>query len=185
MIKKIIALILGFNLLLNCCGFLTKVPDTFEDSNKLIWNKIESQIINTPDQDIYLYWKGFGGEVDLMVKFITVLSMSKLTGKVIHFVLIGDSYSAHAMSVCYADSIDNKNKFFIMFHLAQTSLGVDTSKEGIEEITSLSSPCVQKGIMLPIELNHLQHDYEVYIFPNYPHSTTYYLYDRRQFHAFS
>lgn len=164
---------------LSVTALTLNVPNGFLTEYKQEWKNLETQITSTKDSTIILNWWGYGGYTTYLDTFLEAVFVARLQGKQVIFNLIGPSYSAHAIAVCYGTEVRNLNRNFIMFHLIEDQWGVDTSFYGIQEINKYIAPCLKSGLVTQKEVTMLKFDYEVYVFPGYSHTTTYYLLDRR------
>lgn len=155
MINKIIKVLIVFSLIIGLQGSAYyNVPDTFDSGygfvsgNEQRWDWLGQQLINTKESVIYLYWKGYGGDVSMMLHFVDAMRIAQSEGKQIIFILVGEAYSAHADAACYADQVQNNDRYFLMYHpLANWDDKVLNDPLSVWEGKKILQKCVDKGIL--------------------------------------
>lgn len=185
MIKKLCSI---FSTILFCSIFSTgcfatlylTAPDLFLSKNELKWQVLEAQIETTKERFITIYWGGYGGYVNMMEDFIRVLGKAKRQGKIITFELMDESYSAHAVAVCYGDVVKNNDQYFLMFHnFADENDRPNADPEVRKHLESLLQPCVADGILTDSDVVKIGKLSEVYVYYKNNHYIRTYKFDRR------
>ena len=177
MIKKILIIFLLCINLAYADLYLT-APREFETATP--WNNLSSQILNSNDQNIYIYWEGYGGYVYILENFIVSLQQAQLQSKKITFILTGNAYSAHAVAACYANTVVF-NSYFLMFHPAAGPGGkVLIDPINLSRGNVLLSRCVGNGILLYSDVRKSLTFYEIYVYKKDGQYVRIYQLDRRQ-----
>lgn len=181
MINKFCSFLLMFFISVSCIADTVLIaPDEFSPAYQGEWQTIESVILSSKDNIIYLKWHGRGGLVSMMQDFIDVLTQAQKQGKVIVFVLTGDSYSAHAITACYATKIQNNDIYFLMFHpIADINGRPQVDPYTFVEGEDIEAPCVHKGILTFEDMRKSLTNTEVYVYFKDGKYVRYYKLDRR------
>lgn len=140
------------------------VPSVIMTYNWVEWLSLEAKIQNAETDTVILLWEGQGGRVDLGQRFIEFIQRSD---KRVILRVIGGSYSMHANIVCVAREIQF-NAGFLMFHLPADSASgrVILDRWAQDEVQEYMDPCQAKGIVTQEDIERVQQDMVLYVYPD-------------------
>lgn len=141
------------------------VPTDFDEGNFKQWRDIEHFIVLSNYKVYVLKWQGIGGRVDQGKELIKYILLAQSQGKEINIQTTGNSYSMHAMVLCYVNHIDNTFNYFRMFHAdgyTKDKLYFRETKKNTEMGNEFNI-CVIRGLMTQGDLDRLWQGNEVYI----------------------
>ncbi len=161
---RFIVILLGF--FLSCSiAFATltlTVPDTFNKESQPAWDALLYRI-NNSNEDVVLWWYGYGGSVDYANYIFKKLRESK---KNIQIEIIGPSISMHAMVLCVLpDKVSFKNSYAVFHgvfvgHLFGKKIYSDSMTR------SLMSSCVQNKVLTQFDVDMLvKYNYRIEVYP--------------------
>jgi hypothetical protein len=156
MIKDVIAIALVGILSLpllgpNQLGTTTiRVPDTFEFSDKRVWDNIEYKIASHRYTTITLLWAGYGGYVFMGEQFIDVMTKAKAQGVTINVIIDGFSASMHAVVPCYASHTTLLPSGTLYFHHSfYREKGIKIYDPNDAGDIARHTQCVRAGLLRP------------------------------------
>lgn len=118
-------------------------PTAFDtDSN---WKPLMSNILTTEARNIHIVWSGYGGDSLIQAQLVNVILQAQKQGKIIIIHSNSVAYSAHAMTLCYADKVETSPGFFAVFHAMRRNgvIVTDTAFRGL--LDEQLSKCVATG----------------------------------------
>ena len=128
------------------------------------WAAFNIELLQDEDKIVTINWQGDGGYLSILFRFEEVIQALHINNQLVHFNLVGNSFSAQASSVCLADSIV-WNGYFIMFH-APIFLNDSSRRLAIKEIEGvykINQQCIDKGILTLDLMQQSLIDKEVYV----------------------
>ncbi len=129
-------------------------PTSFLEAEEPEWKHLAKEILSTPDKEIYIYWAGGGGYVDMMDDFVKAVVQSRQNGKRITLILTGRAVSAHAMVACYVDDVRAESTAVLIFHTIFYRMPLTGEKVYIDRETKFRMyTCLRNNILSISDIN--------------------------------
>lgn len=161
------------------------MPNEFTANKEEAWGNFLLAIKNDKDNHIVIYANGLGGRVDLLYVYMKTITYIKYTHLgIIDEIMTGNSYSAHAIAACQADTLEF-NGHWLMFHMVEgipllskeyKIFNTDGDKMYFK---ALSRECMTKGILTNQDIDKMFQGFEVWVTKQNGKFVKHYIPDRR------
>ncbi len=146
-----------------------QTPSLFVNSTLGTWEAIESKIKYSAENLFILNWAGRGGIIYMGIDFINSLVAAERQGKYIVIKVVGNTYSMHSLSLCFASEVRvMHSNIFFMYH----SAGDRNHRADNSQYKWMFDECVRRGYAPSNVYQLVQQGYEVYYYPVTKTTTT-------------
>jgi len=140
-------------------------PSSFTRS--IDWNILGNKIINHPDNTVYIYWQGRGGEVRIGHEFVDKIEEAQRKGKRVVLIVTGWSYSMHGNIPCFVDAYRGNSGTGLMFHRIGVTINgkryIANTYRGHQDELYWFTQCERSGILTKHDVDMLFSNHEVWI----------------------